>query len=53
MSEFKGRELNAHARTVDRYLRMCRVFEPIRSGLHSRQLNADEIIKILSGQNQT
>jgi hypothetical protein len=49
-SEFKARPLNAHARTVDRYLRMCREFEPIRARLHSKNLTADEIIKILNAQ---
>ncbi|WP_035654973.1 YfbU family protein [Bradyrhizobium sp. STM 3809] len=48
--QFRGRELNAHARTVDRYLRMCRAFESIRPRLDMRSLNADEIITILRAQ---
>jgi uncharacterized protein YfbU (UPF0304 family) len=50
-SEFKGRPLNAHMRTVDGYLRMCGVFEPMRASLVSRKgLTADQIIAILMAQ---
>jgi uncharacterized protein YfbU (UPF0304 family) len=45
---FKGRDLNSHSPSIDRYLRMYRVFEPLRAKLHSRSLNADELISILN-----
>jgi uncharacterized protein YfbU (UPF0304 family) len=32
----KGRGLNSHSQSVPGYLRMYRVFEPIRATLHSR-----------------
>ena len=49
-TEFAGRDLNSHSSVVPRYVRMYRVFEPIRSHLGGRPgaaLTADEIIKIL------
>ncbi|MGA2207535.1 MAG: YfbU family protein [Terracidiphilus sp.] len=46
-TEFKGRDLNAHMRTLDAYRRMLSVFEPFRKNLTGRDLNAVEIIKIL------
>ncbi|MDA9410589.1 YfbU family protein [Bradyrhizobium sp. CCBAU 45384] len=49
-SEFKGRALNAHTRTVERYPRMCRAFEGIRPSLDMRHPSADEITKILLAQ---
>ncbi len=47
---FKGHNLNSHSRSVEGYERMFRVFEPIRSTLIDRLLNADEIIKILKAR---
>ena len=38
-SHFTGRELNSHHPSIEGYLRMYEVFEPLRSGLHSRSLN--------------
>ena len=46
-TDFKGRDLNAHMPTLDAHRRMLKVFEPIRSKLIGRGLNADEIIQIL------
>ena len=46
-SEFKDRDLNAHMPTLDAHWRMFSVFEPIRSNLTGRDLNAAEIIEIL------
>jgi uncharacterized protein len=45
---FKGRDLNSHHPSVDRYRRMYTVFEPIRKNLGDRKLNVDEMIAILS-----
>jgi uncharacterized protein YfbU (UPF0304 family) len=45
---FKGRDLNSHMPSIDRYRHMYRVFEPIRETLHSRSLNAAEIIQIMT-----
>ncbi|TGP59548.1 hypothetical protein EN868_11185 [Mesorhizobium sp. M2D.F.Ca.ET.225.01.1.1] len=45
---FKGRDLNSHSPTEDRYRQMLDRWLPIRPGLHARELNADEIIHILS-----
>lgn len=44
---FKGRDLNAHMHSVDAHRRMVLVFEPIRSKLIGRELNAEEIIQVL------
>jgi hypothetical protein len=44
---FKGRDLNAHAHTLDAYRRMLSIFEPFRRNLTGRDLSATEIIKIL------
>jgi uncharacterized protein len=49
-TDFKGRELNAHMRTIDTHRRMLSVFEPIRSALIGRDLNATEIIQILQAK---
>jgi len=46
-TEFKGRDLNAHMPTLGMHRRMLAVFEPIRSNLIGRDLNAAEIVKIL------
>jgi uncharacterized protein YfbU (UPF0304 family) len=44
---FKGRELNSHHPSIDSYRRMYRVFEPMRAGLHNRELNLAELTAIL------
>ena len=49
-TEFKGRDLNAHTRTLDAHRRMLSVFEPIRSNLIGRDLNVEEIIQILQAK---
>ena len=49
-SEFKGRDLNAHMPTIDTHKRMSSVFEPLRSTLAGRELNAPEIIEILKAR---
>lgn len=49
-SHFKGRDLNSHAPSIDGYLRMYEVFEPLRAGLHSRSLNLVELTTILKAQ---
>lgn len=46
-TEFKGRDLNAHMPTLGAHRRMLSVFEPLRSNLIGRDLNAAEIIQIL------
>jgi uncharacterized protein len=47
-TEFKGRELNAHMRTLDAYRRMLVAFEPIQGRLMGRDPDASEIIKVLN-----
>jgi uncharacterized protein YfbU (UPF0304 family) len=47
---FEGREFNSHFPSVPGYLRMYEIFEPFRSGLHSRGLNAAEMIQILKAR---
>jgi uncharacterized protein YfbU (UPF0304 family) len=49
-SRFEGRELNAHMPTLATYQRMMPVFEPIRTRLVGRDLNAGEIIQILNAE---
>jgi uncharacterized protein YfbU (UPF0304 family) len=47
-SKFKDRDLNSHAPTVAAYLRMYRLFEPMRVNLGGgNELGADQIIKLL------
>jgi uncharacterized protein len=46
-SHFADRDLNSHSQVVPGYLRMYRVFEPMRAGLHNRSLNLDELTAIL------
>ncbi|MGK7056889.1 YfbU family protein [Bradyrhizobium sp. 1050_B9_N1_2] len=41
------RDFNSHMQSVPGYLRMYRVFEPMRATLHNRSLSADELIAIL------
>jgi uncharacterized protein YfbU (UPF0304 family) len=47
---FKDRDLNAHMPTLDIYRRMLAVFEPIRSTLVGKELNADQLISILKSR---
>ncbi len=49
-TEFKGRDLNAHMPTIETHRRMLSVFEPLRSNLVGRNLNAAEIIQILQAK---
>jgi uncharacterized protein YfbU (UPF0304 family) len=46
-THFKGRNLNSHAPSIDGYMRMYQVFEPIRATIQSRSLSASQIIQIL------
>lgn len=48
--QFKGRELNAHAPTLDTYLRMLPIFEDIQKKISGRLLNVVEISSILNAQ---
>jgi len=53
-TDFKGRDLNSHMPSIDRYSRMFLVFEPIHKslGLSGKKLGATEIIEILkAGRN--
>lgn len=45
-SEFKGRDMNSHTRTVERYRKMLMLFEDIRPNLVGRELDIDEIIEL-------
>ncbi len=47
-TNFEGRELNSHSRTIDSYRRMLMVYEPIRNSLVGRKLSTDEVIRILN-----
>lgn len=47
---FKGRDLNSHSSSVPSYKRMYEVFEPMRAGLHTRELNLVELTAILNAQ---
>lgn len=48
-ANFKGRDLNSHAPSIDRYRRMVRVFEPMRRGLMGGSLlGAGQIIELLN-----
>jgi uncharacterized protein len=49
-SQFKGRDLNSNAPLLGGFRRMFAVFEPMRPGLVGRELNADEIIKLLKAK---
>ena len=46
-SRFKGRDLNAHMRTLEAYRRMVSAFEPIRRTLVGHGLSASQVISIL------
>ncbi|WP_285295234.1 YfbU family protein [Aureimonas altamirensis] len=47
-AEFKGRSLNSHHPTRDRYEEMVATFRPMREHLHTGSLTADQLIEILS-----
>lgn len=44
---FKGRSLNSHSPTTDRYQAMCEAFEPMRRGLVGADLTVAQLIKLL------
>jgi uncharacterized protein len=50
--DFKGRSLNSHFPSIERYKRMYRLFEPMRVsiGMNQQMLSADDIIKLLNTQ---
>ena len=50
-STFGGRDLNSHVPMADKYRRMYRVFEPIRTTLIGIPLTTDQLIKILKAAN--
>lgn len=45
---FKGRDLNSHFPSIERYRRMCQAFEPLRRTLVGRELSSSEIIDLLN-----
>jgi uncharacterized protein len=47
-THFKGRDLNSHMPSMDGYLRMYRVFEPLRNQLHQSSLNLAQLTAILT-----
>ena len=50
---FKGRALNSHSQVVPHYLRMLKVFEPIRNQISMRSntsLTEDELIAVLKAR---
>jgi len=46
-SRFKGRDLNSHHPTYDRYRRMVELFEPMRATLIGHGLSADQVATLL------
>jgi len=49
-SRFKGRELNSHMPSIGIYRRMLAVFEPIRSRLVGKELDVNQLIRILKAK---
>lgn len=49
-SNLGGRDLNSHAPLIGAYRRMFKVFDPMRTGLVGRNLNASQIIDILKAK---
>jgi uncharacterized protein YfbU (UPF0304 family) len=47
-SDFKGRDLNSHAPSIDTYRRMMQVYEPMRRTLMGGELGMAAIIQILN-----
>ena len=48
---FKGRYLNSHTCTIERYERMLSTFDYVRKDLVSRLLSVDQLAEILEKQN--
>jgi hypothetical protein len=46
-SRFKGRDLNSHHPTYNRYSRMVELFEPMRTKLVGHGLSADQVATLL------
>ncbi|MFM0381580.1 YfbU family protein [Paraburkholderia strydomiana] len=46
-TRFKGRDLNSHCPTYDRYHRMVELFEPMRAGLIGHGLSVDQVVTLL------
>lgn len=46
-SRFKGRDLNSHHPTYERYQRMVELFEPMRSALFGHGLSPDQVATLL------
>jgi uncharacterized protein YfbU (UPF0304 family) len=46
--EFRGRDLNSHTHSIDRYRRMLKVFKPLRPLLFDGLFAAEHVIAILS-----
>jgi uncharacterized protein YfbU (UPF0304 family) len=46
-TEFKGRELNSHSPSAERYRRMLERFEPMRETLDGISLSAEQLIELL------
>ncbi|WP_227732085.1 YfbU family protein [Yersinia proxima] len=49
-SRFKGRNLNSHAPSLAKHVRMNKVFEPIRKDLDGRDLDVNELAAILNAK---
>lgn len=47
-SRFKGRDLNSHHPSIEKYRRMFAVFEPIRKTLVGHGLTAGQVIELLN-----
>ena len=49
-TKFKGRELNSHTHTRERYRRMLSVFLPLRTTLHGGALSVEQLIQVMTIQ---
>jgi uncharacterized protein len=49
-ADFKGRDLNSHAPSLDTYRRMLAAFTPLRSSIVAGPLSATQIIQVLKEQ---
>lgn len=45
---YAGRDLNSHAPSMAKYLRMYEIFEPWRDNWPNRPLNVDELVELLA-----
>lgn len=45
---FKGRDLNSHFPSIEKYRRMLQTFEPMRETLIGRELSSSEVIDLLN-----